>query len=534
MKKIIIPFIVVLGIVFGVFAGNYFAKNSIKGQISDISQRITMSSGNKLSDVLKIVEKYYVDSLEFDTLIEQVIPDIMSRLDPHSVYIPAKDIALANEQLAGSFYGIGIEFNMQTDTIYVVNVVSGGPSHKAGIMAGDRIVSVDDSIYAGKKLSPDAVKNNLRGDKGSKVKLGIKRQDNKELIYYTVTRDIIPLNSIDVAYMINETIGYISINKFGETTYKEFLNALTSLRRQKAQSLIIDLRGNSGGYMGAAIEMANEFLSSGDLIVYMQGAHQPRIDSYADGNGSFKTMKITVLVDEFSASSSEIFAGAIQDNDRGKIIGRRSFGKGLVQKPIELKDGSEIRLTIAKYFTPSGRCIQKPYELGAGDAYEMDLINRYKHGEFYSKDSIKQNMKEVYKTKNGREVYGGGGIMPDIFVPSDTTGSTKFFMQLSNKGIIYKFALIYTDKNRATLKKFDDLSSLQPFLAEQKLFEQVVAYAEKEGIKCTNSEKQKSRLLVEKYLMAYIIRNTLDDEGFYPFINQTDDCVRRAVEELSK
>lgn len=533
MKRALIPLIVAIGVILGIVAGNFFAKNTIKGQISDISQRLTMSSGNKLSDVLSIIDKYYVDTLASDSLIEVILPELMAKLDPHSVYIPAKDIAMANEELAGSFYGIGIEFNMQTDTIYVVSVLSGGPSQKAGLLAGDKIITVDDSVFAGRKLSTEKVMKSIRGDKGTEVKLGIKRGDNEELVHITVTRGVIPINSIDISYMITDEIGYISVNKFGETTYKEFLNALTSLRKQKPKSLIIDLRGNSGGYLGAAVEMINEFLAEGDNIVYMQGAHQPRVNSDADGTGSFQGVKLAVLVDEFSASASEIFAGAIQDNDRGTIIGRRTFGKGLVQKPIELRDGSEIRLTVAKYYTPSGRCIQKPYTLGKEEEYEMDLINRYNHGEFYSRDSIKENTDEVYYTKAGRKVYGGGGIMPDVFVPSDTTGATKYFTEVARRGLIYKLALHYTDRNRAELSQYTDWRELQEHLSKQKLFEQLVAFAKKEGVQCTSAaERTKSKSIVEKYLMAYIIRNTLDDKGFYPFINQTDESVLKAVETL--
>lgn len=533
MKKALIPLIVALGVIIGIVAGNFFAKNTIKGQISDISQRLTMSSGNKLSDVLSIIDKYYVDTLASDSLIEVVLPELMAKLDPHSVYIPAKDIAMANEELAGSFYGIGIEFNMQTDTIYVINVLSGGPSQKAGLMAGDKIITVDDSVFAGRKLSTEKVMKSIRGDKGTVVKLGVQRGDSKDLVQISVTRGVIPINSIDISYMITDEIGYISVNKFGETTYKEFLNALTSLRKQKAKSLIIDLRGNSGGYLGAAVDMINEFLQEGDNIVYMQGAHQPRVNSMADGTGSFQGIKMAVLVDEFSASASEIFAGAIQDNDRGMIIGRRTFGKGLVQKPIELRDGSEIRLTVAKYYTPSGRCIQKPYTLGKEEEYEMDIINRYNHGEFYSRDSIKENTGEVYYTKAGRKVYGGGGIMPDVFVPSDTTGTTKFFSEVARRGLIYKLALHYTDRNRSELTKYSDWRKLQEHLSKQKLFEQLVAFSKKDGLQCNSAvERAKSKTIIEKYLMAYIIRNTLDDEGFYPFINQTDEAVLKAIEAL--
>ena len=434
MKKVFIPFMVALCIALGIVIGNFYSKLKTQKQLSLPFDKI-VKTNDKISDVLDIIEEFYVDTIVRDSLVEQVIPEIISQLDPHSSYIPAKDLQMVNEELSGSFFGIGVQFNLQNDTIYVINVISGGPSEKVGLMAGDRIVRVNDSVFVGKKVTNEKVISTLRGDKGTKIKLGIVRRGSKEITNYVVTRGEVPVSSIDIGYMIAPKIGYISVNKFGETTYKEFLNALTNVKQQGAKSVIVDLRGNAGGYLGAAVEMLNEFLKKDDLIVYMQGAHQKRVDSYADGTGSFQNMKMAVIIDEFSGSASEIFAGAIQDNDRGTIIGRRSFGKGLVQKPIRLRDESEIRLTVAKYYTPSGRCIQKPYSKGNIADYEMDLINRFNHGEFYSRDSIKENTTEVYHTKGGRVVYGGGGIMPDIFVPSDTVGSTKYFTEIVNKGL---------------------------------------------------------------------------------------------------
>ena len=398
MKKVFIPFMVALCIALGIVIGNFYSKLKTQKQLSLPFDRI-VKTNDKISDVLDIIEEFYVDTIVRDSLVEQVIPEIISQLDPHSSYIPAKDLQMVNEELSGSFFGIGVQFNLQNDTIYVINVISGGPSEKVGIMAGDRIVRVNDSVFVGKKVTNEKVISTLRGDKGTKIKLGIVRRGSKEITNYVVTRGEVPVSSIDIGYMITPKIGYISVNKFGETTYKEFLNALTNVKQQGAKSVIVDLRGNAGGYLGAAVEMLNEFLKKDDLIVYMQGAHQKRVDSYADGTGSFQNMKMAVIIDEFSGSASEIFAGAIQDNDRGTIIGRRSFGKGLVQKPIRLRDESEIRLTVAKYYTPSGRCIQKPYSKGNIADYEMDLINRFNHGEFYSRDSIKENTTEVYHTQ---------------------------------------------------------------------------------------------------------------------------------------
>ena len=529
MKKVFIPFMVALCIALGIVIGNFYSKLKTQKQLSLPFDRI-VKTNDKISDVLDIIEEFYVDTIVRDSLVEQVIPEIISQLDPHSSYIPAKDLQMVNEELSGSFFGIGVQFNLQNDTIYVINVISGGPSEKVGIMAGDRIVRVNDSVFVGKKVTNEKVISTLRGDKGTKIKLGIVRRGSKEITNYVVTRGEVPVSSIDIGYMITPKIGYISVNKFGETTYKEFLNALTNVKQQGAKSVIVDLRGNAGGYLGAAVEMLNEFLKKDDLIVYMQGAHQKRVDSYADGTGSFQNMKMAVIIDEFSGSASEIFAGAIQDNDRGTIIGRRSFGKGLVQKPIRLRDESEIRLTVAKYYTPSGRCIQKPYSKGNIADYEMDLINRFNHGEFYSRDSIKENTKEVYHTKGGRVVYGGGGIMPDIFVPSDTVGSTKYFTEIVNKGLTYKFALNYTDNNRSKLKKFKSSAELQEFLEKQDLFAKMMLYAKKSGVVCSKEEKDKSKPLIERQVIAYIERNILNEKGFYPYINQTDKCVRKALE----
>ncbi|KGN82205.1 peptidase S41 [Porphyromonadaceae bacterium COT-184 OH4590] len=531
MKKAFIPLIATIGIALGVIIGNFYAKRDVQEQLVSTFSDI-IKSNDKLTDVVNIIEKFYVDTVVADSLVEQVIPEIIAQLDPHSAYIPAKDLQMVNEELSGSFFGIGVQFNLQNDTVYIINVIPGGPSEKVGLLAGDRIVTVNDSLFVGKKITNEKVISTLRGDNNTKIKLGIVRRGSEDITQYTVTRGEVPINSIDISYMITTNVGYVSVNKFGETTYKEFLNALTSLRRQGANSLIIDLRGNVGGYLGAAVDMLNEFLAKGDLIVYIQGAHQKRVDSYADGTGSFQNMKLAVLIDEFSGSASEIFAGAIQDNDRGVIVGRRSFGKGLVQKPIRLKDKSEIRLTVAKYYTPSGRSIQKPYSKGNIADYEMDLINRFNHGEFYSRDSIKENTSEVYHTKGGRIVYGGGGIMPDFFVPSDTVGATKYFTSIANKGITYRFALNYTDRNRAELKHYKTLNELQSYLERQNLYPQIVKFAEQNGIIGKEVERAKSKKHIERQTIAYIIRNILDEKGFYPYINQTDMAVKKALSEL--
>lgn len=436
----------VAGIAIGTFYANHFSGNKLG---------IINTSSNKLNALLHIIDEQYVDTVNITDLVEEAMPQILSELDPHSSYIPAKDLEAVTADLKGSFSGIGIQFTIQDDTIHVNSVIKGGPSEKVGLMAGDRIIEVDDSAFVGKIVTNQEAMKRLKGEKGSKVKLGIYRPGEKGTLHFTVVRGDIPVKSVDAAYMITDKFGYVKVNKFGETTYPELLVALAKLNQKNCEGMIIDLRGNTGGYMAAAIQMVNEFLPNNRLIVYTQGRKAPRENYTSNGTGSSQKMPLIVLVDEGSASASEIFAGAIQDNDRGTIIGRRSFGKGLVQQPIEFSDGSAIRLTIARYYTPSGRCIQKPYEKGKEDEYELDLLTRYEHGEFFSADSIKQNEKEVYHTSLGRPVYGGGGIMPDIFVPQDTTGMTSYFRMAANRGLIIRYSFDYTDHNRQKLQEYD-------------------------------------------------------------------------------
>ena len=429
---LIIAVCLVIGIIIGTFYANHFSGNRLG---------IINTSSNKINALLHIINDQYVDTVNVNNLVESAMPQILSELDPHSSYIPAKDLEAANSDLKGSFSGIGIQFTIQDDTIHVNSVIQGGPSEKVGLLAGDRIVEIDDSAFVGKIVTNEESMRRLKGEKGSKVKLGIYRLGEKDILHFTVVRGDIPVKSIDATYMVNEKFGYIKINKFGETTYPELLVSLAKLNKEKCKGLIIDLRGNTGGYMAAAIQMVNEFLPANRLIVYTEGRKSPRENYTSNGTGSNQNMPLIVLINEGSASASEIFAGAIQDNDRGTIIGRRSFGKGLVQQPIEFNDGSAIRLTIARYYTPSGRCIQKPYENGKYQEYEMDLINRYEHGEFFSADSIKQNTKEIYHTSLGRVVYGGGGIMPDIFVPEDTTNMTSYYREALTRGLIIRYAI---------------------------------------------------------------------------------------------
>ena len=399
-------------------------------------------------------------------------------------------------------------------------------------MAGDRIVTVDDSLFVGKGLTNEKAMRSLKGPKGSEVKLGIKRATEKELLSFTIVRGDIPQNTIDAAYMIDDNFGYILISKFGRTTHVELLNAIAQLNHQKCKGLIIDLRDNTGGYMEAATRMVNEFLPEGKLIVYTQGRKYPRLEEYANGTGSCQQTPLVVLVNEGSASASEIFAGAIQDNDRGTIVGRRSFGKGLVQQPIDFSDGSAIRLTIARYYTPSGRCIQRPYENGKDSKYEMDWITRYEHGEFFSKDSIKLDENLRYATSLGRPVYGGGGIMPDVFVPQDTTGISSYLIEVSNKGVILQFSFQYTDRNRAKLKEFENEESLLKYLSRQGIVEQFIRFADSKGIKRRNLLIHKSRKVLERNLYGSIIYNMLGREEYVRYINQSDATVQKALEIL--
>ena len=469
-----------------------------------------------------------------DALVEKTIPKVLVELDPHSVYIPAKDAEEANQDLRGSFSGIGIQFMIQADTIYVSDVISGGPAEKVGLMAGDRIVTIDDSLYVGKKINNDGAMKRLKGPKGSEVRLGIKRFGEKELLHYTIVRGNIPVKSVDATYMIDDRWCYIKANKFGETTYPEMLIALAQGIQKGMQGCIIDLRGNTGGYMGAAIQMVNEFLPKGEMIVYTEGVNVPRYEEHANGGGSFQNLPLVVLTDETSASASEIFAGAIQDNDRGTIIGRRTFGKGLVQQPIEFSDGSSVRLTISRYYTPSGRCIQKPYTNGHNEEYELDLLNRYEHGEFFTQDSIKQDESAEYKTKNGRTVYGGGGIMPDIFVPEDTAGYTSYYANVAKAGLFTRFPFEYTDKNRQQLSQYTTMEELLQYLKTQDLLEQLVQQATSKGIKRRNNLIRQSRTLMEEILYGNVIYNVLGMEEYVKYLNQTDPAVLKAVEVLDR
>lgn len=496
---------------------------------------INLERIDKIDGLLRLVENNYVDTVNIEDLIEKAMPKVLAELDPHSVYIPAKDLEETNGELAGSFSGIGIQFTIQSDTIYVSNVIHGGPAEKVGLFPGDRIVTIDDSLFVGKKLTNETAMSHLKGPSGTTVKVGVKRGESTELLPFSIVRGSIPVKSVEAAYLIDKKWGCLFITKFGETTYSETLLAIATLIRQGMEGLIIDLRDNTGGYMGAAIQMLNEFLPKGQTIVYTEGEHSPRHDFRADGSGSCKDLPIVVLTNEGSASASEIFAGGIQDNDRGTVIGRRTFGKGLVQQPFDFSDGSAVRLTVARYHTPSGRCIQKPYSSGDDEDYQMDILTRYEHGEFFSQDSIRQNEDETFTTRNGRTVYGGGGIMPDIFVPQDTTGFNDYYMALSRSGIFRSFSFNYTDKNRKTLSKYDTMESLLNYLKSSSVKENFYAESVKKGVRVPSAaEKEEARQNIEKVLYGNIIYNMLGMDEYIQFLNRTDPSIFKAIEVLEQ
>ena len=510
---------VVLGIMVGTFYANHFSGNRLS---------IINSSGNKLNNLLHIVDDQYVDTININDVVEKAMPQILSELDPHSVYIAAKDVQIANDDLKGSFSGVGIEFTIRYDTVRVQNVIGNGPAERAGLIAGDKIVEVDDQPFVGKEVTNEEAMHRLKGPKDTKVKLGIIRYGEKKMRHITVTRGEIPTKSVTASYMLDEKTGYIKIKNFGENTYPELLIALAKLSQDGFSNLVIDLRNNTGGYLASAVQIANEFLSKGQLIVYTEGRKSPRQDYRCDGRGSYQQLPLVVLIDEASASASEILAGSIQDNDRGTIIGRRSFGKGLVQQPIEFSDHSMIRLTVARYYTPSGRCIQKPYSSGSDRNYEEDLLSRYQHGEFFSQDSIKHTGPQ-YHTANGRVVYGGGGITPDIFVPEDTLGVTSYYKEASMSGMILQFAFNYTDENRGKMKDFKSASGLEHYLKHQNMVEKFVTWADKNGLKRRNLMVQKSYKLLERYINSRIVYNMLDEQAWTEYLNQDDPAIQETL-----
>ena len=528
-----LPLWLALSVIIGIVVGTFYAKHASGGRatISDAGGylRINTAPGvKKMSSLLELLGDQYVDSVDMVDLVEKSIPSILSELDPHSVYLTAKEAQTASDDLRGSFSGVGIEFIIRNDTLRVQNVISGGPAEDAGVLAGDKIILVDDSVFIGPSLTNEEAMHRLKGPRDTKVKLSVLRYGEKELREMTVVRGDIPMRSVSAVYMVDDLTGYMKIKNFGENTYPEVLVGLAHLAQEGFQQLIIDLRGNTGGYLESAKMIANEFLQKNRIIVYTEGRRSPRMIYHSDGRGSYQTMPIVVLIDEGSASASEILAGAIQDNDRGMIIGRRSFGKGLVQQPVEFNDGSMMRLTVARYYSPSGRCIQKPYTSGTDKDYEEDLLTRYQHGEYFSSDSIKHTGPE-YHTVKGRIVYGGGGITPDIFVPEDTTDYTSYYKEAAMSGLILQFAYDYTDDNRKKLSELTTEEQLVKHLKKQNLVEKFAVYAEKRGLKRRNLMIQRSFHLLEEFILSRMVYNMLDEDAWIEYLNHTDPAVKEAL-----
>ena len=532
----ILPLLLVVAVfVVGLRVGAVRGRKAARTQLREIVSELSMPT-NKLSYTLSLIEKSYVDSLSLDSIIEHVMPHVVEKLDPHSAYIPAEEMQEVNEPLEGEFDGIGVVFNMATDTVIVLNVIPKGPSDKAGIRAGDRIIRINDSIVAGRKVPQNSIVKQLRGKRGTSVRLGIERQNISDLVDITVVRDAIPLHSIEASFMLTPKIGYIKLSQFARTSYAEMRKALKELRAEGMEQLVFDLRSNTGGYLDQAIAIANEFLPAGALIVYTEDRARNQVKEFSDGKGGSVDLDVAVLIDEASASSSEILAGALQDNDRGTIVGRRSFGKGLVQRQVPFSDGSALRITVARYFTPTGRSIQKPYTNGKGEEYESDLYNRYMNNEFFSADSIHFADSLKFVTPKGKVVYGGGGIMPDEFVPLDTMNVTKYYVEVSGRNILYRYTIEYADRHRAELDRITTLAELRAFLdADKDLLADFVRYAERHGVKPVQREIATSREIIEAQLRAYISRNTaLESSGFYDNINKIDKTVQRSIELLNK
>lgn len=518
------PLVISIAIVLGIVIGNYIS-----------TKKFTLDKDRKINAVLNLIQSEYVDSIDVKDLVEQAIPAIIGNLDPHSYYIPASDIRAENEKLDGSMSGIGVSFFMMNDTANVDQVIPNGPAEKVGMLAGDRIISVNGESIVGGTLTAEGIRSKIRGEKGTKVRIGVKRNISKKTLTFTITRDDIPMNTIDVSYMLDDKTGYIKIAQFGKNTYDEFFAALSKLKKDGASRYIVDLRGNPGGYMEMAILMVNEFLEQGELIVYTKGRKEREdIQVWSDDQGSFHDAQVAVLIDEYSASASEIMAGALQDNDRGLVVGRRSFGKGLVQKQIYLPDSSAIRLTIARYYTPSHRCIQKDYTLGDEDDYSKELYDRYSHGELYSADSIKVNKSKIFRTANGRIVYGGGGIVPDIFVPNDTTGITTYYRAVANLGLLQQYVYTYVDINRDQLKNVKTVKQLMGMMpSDDALTYDFVCYARDNGVPMRWYYINLSRSLIARQLRALVIRDVLGSEEFYRYYNRTDNTVNAALKALN-
>lgn len=518
------PIYLAVSIVVGIMIGTFYASHFMGNRLNIIN-----TGTNKLNYLLQLIDNNYVDTVNMTQMVEDAMPLILSELDPHSAYISADDAEAETQDLKGSFSGIGITFSMEKDTVNVMSIIKGGPAEKVGLMSGDRILTANGVSLV--KMDQIEVMRHLKGEKGSVVRIVVRRPGQKALRTFSVVRGDIPVVSVDVAYMMDETVGYIHVKNFGEQTYGEFLTAMASLSMKGMKGLVLDLRGNRGGYMHVAIQMANEFLPEDRLVVYTEGRKSPRENFRCDGRGSFQKLPLVILVDEMSASAAEILSGAIQDNDRGTIVGRRTFGKGLVQQPMEFRDGSIVRLTVARYYTPSGRCIQKPYEKGGGEEYENDLIARYERGEFFSEDSIHQEG-TAYKTLLGRTVYGGGGIMPDIFVGEDTTDVTSYYKKALYLGLIRQFTYDFTDQNRPILRKYKTSAELAAYLKKQNLLERFATYAASHDLPRRNLMLWTSARLFERNILSGIIYNMLDTEAYQEYVNLTDSTVLKALEVL--
>ena len=528
-----IPTIVACALALGVWAGYNISRIALRATTHTAPTSPIPRAASKLDLTLGLVERVYVEPINRDSIVEALMPRLMEQLDPHSTYISAKDMQAVNEPLEGEFDGIGVVFNMGTDTVVVLNIIAGGPSYKAGVLPGDRIITIDGDTVAGRKIEQNKVVERLRGKRGSKVTIGLQRQNVEGLVDVTITRDKIPVKSIDAAFMIRPKVGYVRLTSFARTTHTEFVEAIEKLKKAGMESLIFDLRGNSGGYLDQAIKMTNEFLPKGQLMVYTEDRLGTQQKEYSTGGGRLTDIPLVVLIDEYSASSSEIVAGALQDNDRGTIVGRRSFGKGLVQSQIPFTDGSAIRLTIAKYYTPTGRSIQKPFVRG-GEGYNEDIWHRYESGQFFSADSIHFADSLRFTTPKGKTVYGGGGIMPDVFVPLDTLDMTPYYYAVTGFNILYRYTLDYADKHRKAINNIHTVAQLEAFLnSDTMLLDDFVWYAAEKGIKPNRKEIATSKVLLEAMLRAYIARNTeLQDSGYFSQIWPADPTLLKAFELL--